>query len=114
MNRADGWALLLGALAVGLMATVLFAVATDDAHASFRPEPTGQHRHPAVETMPHCANEDGSGGPRPCTWNVGPGPDGNGYGRPLWVDARGGVHYLRVLRGIARPRMHENLWGLTS
>ena len=50
---------------------------------------------PDLTSLPHCANEDGSGGPRPCTWNVGPGVDGNGYGRALWVDRTGGIHYLQ-------------------
>lgn len=43
----------------------------------------------------HCAEEDGSGDAGfPCTWNIGPGPDGDGDGRPLWYDADGHRHYV--------------------
>jgi hypothetical protein len=31
-------------------------------------------------SLPHCRSEDGSGGRRPCTWNVGRRVDGNGVG----------------------------------
>lgn len=31
-------------------------------------------------SLPHCTDEDGGRGPRPCTWNVGRRIDGNGIG----------------------------------
>ena len=45
--------------------------------ARFVVGPRGVVRH---ASLPHCRFEDGSGGPRPCTWNVGRRVDGNGVG----------------------------------
>ena len=45
--------------------------------ARFVVGPRGVVRH---SSLPHCRYEDGSGGPRPCTWNVGRRVDGNGIG----------------------------------
>jgi hypothetical protein len=45
--------------------------------ARFLVGPRAVVRH---SSLPHCRFEDGSGGPRPCTWNVGPRVDGNGIG----------------------------------
>ena len=39
--------------------------------------------------LPHCANEDGSGGTRPCTWNIPLGTDGDGVGLQYWIDGQG-------------------------
>ena len=48
-----------------------------------------------MSTLPHCRNEDGSGQRSACTWNLGPGIDGNGIGRILWIDRADRVHYVR-------------------
>jgi hypothetical protein len=49
----------------------------------------GPHRWVHFTSLPHCTFEDGSGGPRPCTWNVGRPIDGNGIGRAYVVWSNG-------------------------
>ena len=45
-------------------------------------------------SLPHCAYEDGSGGRRPCTWNVGRPVDGNGIGLAYKVRRDMSVRYV--------------------
>lgn len=45
-------------------------------------------------SLPHCTHEDGSGGPRPCTWNVGRRVDGNGIGLAYKVRRDMTVRYV--------------------
>lgn len=45
-------------------------------------------------SLPHCAYEDGSGGRRPCTWNVGRRVDGNGIGLAYKVRRDMSVRYV--------------------
>jgi hypothetical protein len=45
--------------------------------------------------LPHCKNEDGSGQRSACTWNLGPGVDGNGTGRTFWLDRHDRIHYVK-------------------
>ena len=45
-------------------------------------------------SLPHCRFEDGSGGRRPCTWNVGPRTDGNGVGLAYKVRPDMTVRYV--------------------
>lgn len=45
-------------------------------------------------SLPHCRYEDGSGGPRPCTWNIGRRIDGNGIGLAYKVRRDMTVRYV--------------------
>ena len=49
----------------------------------------------AYSVLPHCRHEDGSGQRSACTWNLGPGQDGNGIGRVYWVDMHDRIHYVK-------------------
>ena len=49
-------------------------------------------------TLPHCRHEDGSGGRRPCTWNVGRRTDGNGGGLAYKVRRDMSVRYVWATR----------------
>ena len=53
--------------------------------------------------LPHCAIEDASSGPVPCSWNFGPG-DGNGRGLSYWVDRHDRTHYVTMPRHAAGVR----------
>lgn len=53
-----------------------------------------RHRVVLGSSLAHCHYEDGSGGPRPCTWNVGQPVDGNGIGLAYWVGRHFHVHYV--------------------
>lgn len=83
------------ALAVSVVVAVLAALApVGIAHAAPAGLTVTRHGVVTSSALPHCREEDGSGGPRPCTWNVGPGQDGNGYGLAYWVGRHGHVHYI--------------------
>jgi hypothetical protein len=45
-------------------------------------------------SLPHCRVEDASRGPVPCTWNVGPGVDGNGVGLAFVSHDREAYRYV--------------------
>lgn len=59
--------------------------------ARFLVSPRGVVLHSSLR---HCAYEDGSGGPRPCTWNVGTRRDGNGRGLAYKVRRDFSVRYV--------------------
>lgn len=83
----------VGAVAVGALA------ATAQAQPMRTPVGLDVSRHALVlhSVLPHCAVENGSttGLPTvPCTWNVGPGQDGDGTGAAYWVGRQYAVHYV--------------------
>jgi hypothetical protein len=47
-----------------------------------------------MSRLPHCEWEDG-GENQPCTWNLGPGRDGNGKGLAYWIDREDRTHYVK-------------------
>lgn len=63
-----------------------------------------RHRVVLGSSLAHCHYEDGSGGPRPCTWNVGQPVDGNGIGLAYWVGRRAHVHYVWAHSPVASGR----------
>jgi hypothetical protein len=78
--------------------------------ARFVVGPRGVVRH---SSLPHCAHEDGSGGPRPCTWNIARPADGNGRGlaymvrrdfsaRYVWASSPTGAGWRWVDESLAR------------
>ena len=71
--------------------------------ARFLLSPRGVVLH---SSLPHCRFEDGSGGRRPCTWNVGPRVDGNGIGLAYKVRRDMSVRYVWA----ASPAVDEWRW----
>lgn len=45
-------------------------------------------------TLPHCVNDDPESSDPPCTWNIGPGRDGDGRGLAYWVSRNHHAHYV--------------------
>lgn len=54
---------------------------------------TNAHGVVTYSNLPSCKYEDGSGGRRPCSWNVNEG-DGNGIGLAYWVSKSGHTNYV--------------------
>lgn len=78
-RRAARSVLIWVVVMVGLWA--LFAlVLPAAAHAGTPYIETTRHGVVVSSTFPHCSTEDPSVVEIPCTWNVGPGVDGNGRG----------------------------------
>lgn len=79
---------------IKLMAALALGVAlASPAHATPDGITVNSHGVVTSSTLPTCTVEDGSSGPRPCTWNIGPEftPDD---GLSYWVGDLGGFAYV--------------------
>jgi len=83
-------------LTIGIVGCVIVCAVALDAQGSIHTPHLTVNRHAVVQhsTLPHCHVEDGSSGPLPCTWNIGPGRDGNGRGLSYWVNRHHHVVYV--------------------
>lgn len=72
------------------------ALSVSEAHGTIHTARLDVNRHALVQrtTLPHCRYEDGSGQASACTWNVGPGRDGDGKGLAYWVGHDDRAHYV--------------------
>lgn len=89
-----------------LAATAALVATAPVAHATPQGLDITKHGVVVSSSLPHCKFEDGSGGPRPCTWNIGHRADGNGIGLAYWIGKHGHTHYVWA----TSPRTGEWRW----
>lgn len=86
----------LATLAILVVVVDLVALSVSEARAGIHTSRLWVSDHGIVQrsTLPHCFTDDPESSDPPCTWNIGPGSDGDGHGLAYWVSRDHRTHYV--------------------